>query len=1401
MRNKTFFIHLIIVCLFNLWASESVFSLNLHFEDLSLGSSYDVGDSIYSVDIPVIIEPFYPLGGSPMSGKVTVENLGQGGGFGNELEIDNANLKIIANTQSLTMFFYHGGGDINLGINDDVLVCDNFHDLPCYIGGAWVSVRGDPDYPCIMDITGQISTFTIGGEKVFIDNIELMLESDLYLTFEDQVLGATYCDGDSFLATPGTKITVNGQGWVEVGNFGMAGGFGIELEIHYANLTFQPAFSGCPPDGMSLTFGDFGGDINFGISGDLHNADDFNDLTGYIGITSINASHYSNNYPVGALVAIGGDIKTFTIGGQELYIDNVKIYSYPGECSKVFIYPSQSYSISSKTLSLSAYVNDTVYGDVTAGSIEWFLLDSSGIQKATGNLTYNSTRGIWLASKTISGGLSTGNYTVHYHITTDRGRNGAAVGQIFVETQVSATNNWDGKKIRLLWPEGKGRVCVVRTDVNGLDEHIFESTDANSFTDNEDIEPGKTYKYVLKSVDLGKIISNEVEIKAEAIVVLVRGYSPWGSGYDADYWGEDVNSWFEERGVTCWDASAYLNGAQSIAWNANALKAFINSKLSEPLYQTNPPTKVNLVGHSMGGLISRQYANTHPGFVDKIFCIHTPHTGSTLADIYGYWPMNPATWDLRPDSLESFNKKFKDLDGTKLYAFWSINYTDNANDKALKVAHAIMSPDQRFRSGILGAGNDGAVPKLSEVGQIRERLPLLPLPVWILKQKVQIDDSANSGLDHYTCYRHPDTLEKIMDWMGLSESQAQSMQMAFEANADGNEPQVVPLHFVAGFEGQLDSNTPITQTAPICNSSTAYFRAIISDANCSFTLSDPCGTIYDSCYAFTDPNVTYETEDEIFLYEVNSPIPGTWTLNLSTTIAPPNSVDYGLTVFEDTNIALYSYTDLDWANTNDDISIHAMMTENDVPIVDADLIADITLPDTNTILLLLYDDGLHNDVNDEDGIYANTFSSTNQVGIYNGQVSATGTWAGTDFKRTSPMSFTISSPDIYFLGDINDFGIDLNANGFYDILKFTVPVNVNEPNEFLLTATLFDSNDNIIKMLSTGDVNLPAGPNTFTLEVSAEDIVKHDVNGPYTLSSITISDANIGLTIAATTDYNTASYLVTDFEPLDTDGEGLADVFELAIGTDVNLPDSDYDGLTDYEEISYDGDANSYNSAADLSPLNTDTDNDGMSDSWELYYNFDALNDDGAKNNDDDYDGLTNLQEYQNNTDPNNTDSDFDGTPDGWEVDFDLNPAFYDSSNDGDEDNLINLLEYQYNTDPNKPDTDIDGIVDGNEVHIYHTDPNDDDTDDDSILDGPDNCKLMYNPEQTDVDSDGEGDTCEADISGNHEVDFLDFTILASRWLDSFCGDCDGADLDGEEDVDFADLSIFAEYWLEGAGP
>jgi hypothetical protein len=96
-------------------------------------------------------------------------------------------------------------------------------------------------------------------------------------------------------------------------------------------------------------------------------------------------------------------------------------------------------------------------------------------------------------------------------------------------------------------------------------------------------------------------------------------------------------------------------------------------------------------------------------------------------------------------------------------------------------------------------------------------------------------------------------------------------------------------------------------------------------------------------------------------------------------------------------------------------------------------------------------------------------------------------------------------------------------------------------------------------------------------------------------------------TIAGTT--TSASYsLHAGFLSIpDSDGDGLTDSQEAALGTNPNEPDSDFDGINDYDEVNRDGNTNDYTPGVDTNPNDNDTDDDWVKDGVELNNGTDPL--------------------------------------------------------------------------------------------------------------------------------------------------------------------------------------------------
>ena len=126
---------------------------------------------------------------------------------------------------------------------------------------------------------------------------------------------------------------------------------------------------------------------------------------------------------------------------------------------------------------------------------------------------------------------------------------------------------------------------------------------------------------------------------------------------------------------------------------------------------------------------------------------------------------------------------------------------------------------------------------------------------------------------------------------------------------------------------------------------------------------------------------------------------------------------------------------------------------------------------------------------------------------------------------------------------------------------------------------------------------------------------------------------------------------------IDSDGDGLTDIYEQYVGTDPYKIDSDYDGLSDGYEIQHNSDP--------VYHPNLDTDSDGLTNEDELLLGTDIIN----------------------------NDSDGDFISDGLEVNkYGSNPLRIDSD-DGGLDDFNEIYTYpHYKMDPNNPQDDLEII-------------------------------------------------------------------------------------------------------------
>jgi hypothetical protein len=300
------------------------------FESLTLGAMYHVGDVFVDAGVTITGTTFISVGGLPVTNGFTeVENGSLAGGTGQELEVNNINLAFQFPTalSGLSLHFGEYGGNLNIDINGNFVNFANFANIDgLNIGGVQVSVtNGLGNDTGVLVLTGTIQSFSIGGQELWIDHI---CPASNCVDFEDPLLGAQYNVGDVFFDS-GVQLTAvdffwsNGNpavgGYAEISNAGLAGGTGQEIQLNNISLDF--AFP-VPPDRLTLRFGEYGGNLNIKINNIFINFDNFADLNGLVigGVTVTVVNGMGNDE--GELI-LEGNLQTFWVGGQELWIDDV----------------------------------------------------------------------------------------------------------------------------------------------------------------------------------------------------------------------------------------------------------------------------------------------------------------------------------------------------------------------------------------------------------------------------------------------------------------------------------------------------------------------------------------------------------------------------------------------------------------------------------------------------------------------------------------------------------------------------------------------------------------------------------------------------------------------------------------------------------------------------------------------------------------------------------------------------------------------------------------------------------------------------------------------------------------------------------------------------------------------
>lgn len=178
----------------------------INFDDLPLSKEYSVGDAFG----PATVKPFqWANGDTTDRGHAKVVDAGKAGGSGKEIFTNNSNLSFDFGgpCEGLTLLFAKSGGNLNIDVNGDFRNINAFSQIHgMNIGGVSVEVHGDAQGS--IKLTGTITSFAIGGQELWVDDVCPMPAAQRLL-FSTEILfkrQPTFTDGDALRKGDGIAL-------------------------------------------------------------------------------------------------------------------------------------------------------------------------------------------------------------------------------------------------------------------------------------------------------------------------------------------------------------------------------------------------------------------------------------------------------------------------------------------------------------------------------------------------------------------------------------------------------------------------------------------------------------------------------------------------------------------------------------------------------------------------------------------------------------------------------------------------------------------------------------------------------------------------------------------------------------------------------------------------------------------------------------------------------------------------------------------------------------------------------------------------------------------------------------------------------------------------------------------
>ncbi len=601
--------------------------------------------------------------------------------------------------------------------------------------------------------------------------------------------------------------------------------------------------------------------------------------------------------------------------------------------------------------------------------------------------------------------------------------------------------------------------------------------------------------------------------------------------------------------------------------------------------------KINLVGHSKGGLFARwalRHSDVTRKKVERLITLATPNHGINISEELGAKVKCELTFWNDEDKKNSCKSAVNDMIEDVMI---SVNYSSDCRrnwpwapwewiscePSYFEYLHRVSptpnaQPEPQFLSfvgDILGIG-DLAVTKTSAT--FPWMADNIPLP------NTHNVTRVFSFTDHGTIKQDRGIYECVLSYIDQTLYPRSSCPF-FSARL----PQITTANTEAALSVIYSEEYRLTagqsRISQLLISDASSIFQVMSAEPVSFHLIDPTGRTIDDAEASASLNITHTTVNESGVwmqkYEVTEAVAGSW----QAVVASGFENYVGLMVQAESSVIIVVGAEHGAYHPGEPVQLYATLLDGQTTIP-ASAVTGTVSYSTTVFAISFRDDGTNGDDTGGDGVHTAQFAAPEHRGLVLveviGQIlgtRSTGMTESASIRRIGNTSFSVAAQTATLQPGIYEETPDLDGNGLFDNLTINVPVNSQVAGDFYVTGRLVDIDGQTVASASyssrdSGQGQLAPGAHVFPLLFDGQTIRQHGVNGPFAFTDIKLHDQTGGdYVVDSTVDvYDTAGYPSNAFEGtalsivsgsdggIDTTGNGKFDHLKVLVNLNVLFP-------------------------------------------------------------------------------------------------------------------------------------------------------------------------------------------------------------------------------------------------------